>query len=271
MGGSSPATRAGEASDVLDQITPVVLTFNEAPNIGRTLAMLDWARDIVVVDSFSTDETLDIVKRCGSARVLRRVFDVQSAQWNYAVKETGIRTEWVLALDADYVLSAELVAELKGLSPPAHLAAFRTDFRYCIYGRPLRGSVYPPVITLFRHRLASYEQDGHTQRVRIDGAVGRLNSVVYHDDRKTLAQWFASQSRYMELEAEKLINAPTARLSLADRLRLKIVVAPFVMLFYCAFVKGNILDGRAGLYYMLQRTTAELLLSLHLLSRRLTR
>lgn len=271
MAESSSAARQNEAFDMLDQITPIVLTFNEAPNIGRTLAMLDWAQDIVVVDSFSTDETLDIVKRFGSARVLQRAFDVQSKQWSYAVKKTNIRTEWVLALDADYVLSAELVAELDRLSPPAHLAAFRTDFRYCIYGKPLRGSVYPPVITLFRHRLASYEQDGHTQRVRINGAVGRLNGIIYHDDRKTLAQWCASQSRYMELEAEKLASAPTTRLSLADRLRLKIVVAPFVMLFYCAFVKGNIFDGKAGLYYMLQRTIAELLLSLHLLSRRLTR
>lgn len=256
---------------MLDQITPVILTFNEAPNIARTLAMLTWARDIVVVDSFSTDETLEIVRRQPAARIFQRRFDVHANQWNYAIRETSIATEWVLALDADYVLSPELVAELGRLEPAADLAGFRTAFRYCIYGKPLHGTAYTPVTTLYRHRRAGYEQDGHTQRVRIDGGVGALEGIIDHDDRKSLAHWCAAQSRYMELEAAKLSALAPGELGLADKLRRQLVIAPLLMPFYCAFVKGNILDGKAGLYYVMQRTLAELLLSLHLLHRRLTR
>jgi glycosyltransferase involved in cell wall biosynthesis len=234
---------------VLNEITPVILTLNEAPNIGRTLSMLVWARDIVVVDSYSADDTVRIARQFSQVRIFERKFDVLARQWEYAITATGISTEWVLALDADYVLTAELVEELRGLVPSSDTSGFTTRFEYCIYGRALRGSTYPPVITLYRRKGARYDQDGHAQRVRIQGGIESLKAVIRHDDRKSIAHWCASQ----------------------NRLRRKVFFAPFVMLFYCAFVKGNILDGRAGLFYIFQRTLAEILLSLHLLQMRLAR
>jgi glycosyltransferase involved in cell wall biosynthesis len=256
---------------VLNEITPVILTLNEAPNIGRTLSMLVWARDIVVVDSYSADDTVRIARQFSQVRIFERKFDVLARQWEYAITATGISTEWVLALDADYVLTAELVEELRGLVPSSDTSGFTTRFEYCIYGRALRGSTYPPVITLYRRKGARYDQDGHAQRVRIQGGIESLKAVIRHDDRKSIAHWCASQNKYMELEAAKLEHAAAGELNFADRLRRKVFFAPFVMLFYCAFVKGNILDGRAGLFYIFQRTLAEILLSLHLLQMRLAR
>src|SRR5436853_6996478 len=93
-------------SIMLDSITPLILTYNEAPNIGRTLEQLRWARDIVVVDSFSDDDTLEIISRFPQARVYQRKFDSHDRQWNYGLRETSITTEWVMALDADFVLSS---------------------------------------------------------------------------------------------------------------------------------------------------------------------
>src|SRR4051812_11457994 len=100
---------------MLDQITPIILTYNEASNIRRTLDAVSWARDIVMVDSFSDDATLMIVSQIPRVRVFQRQFDCHQDQWNFALKETGIATEWVLALDADYVLTPELVEELKSV------------------------------------------------------------------------------------------------------------------------------------------------------------
>src|ERR1700730_17884251 len=100
---------------MFDQITPLILTYNEAPNIGRTLEQLRWAHDIVVVGSFSDDETLEIVAEFPRVRVYQRKFDTHEQQWNFGLKETGIKTEWVLALDADYTLSDELIAELRSI------------------------------------------------------------------------------------------------------------------------------------------------------------
>ena len=98
---------------MLDQITPLVLTYNEAPNIRRTLEKLRWAREIIVVDSFSTDETLDRLKAFPQVRVVQRKFDTFAGQCNFGLDQ--IQTPWVLSLDADYVLSEELIEEIGGL------------------------------------------------------------------------------------------------------------------------------------------------------------
>jgi glycosyltransferase involved in cell wall biosynthesis len=254
---------------VLDTITPVILTLNEEPNLERTLAALAWARDVVVVDSGSDDATLDIARRHANVRTFTRSLDSHAAQWNYATGETGIASEWILALDADYVLTPELVDELRALVPPDSIAGYRTRFVYCVNGRALRASVYPPVLTLFRRARGTYEQDGHTQRLKLAGEEARLAHPIRHDDRKPLARWLASQARYMKLEARKLDRAPAASLDVPDRLRKAIVIAPGAMLVYLLLARGLLLDGRPGVYYALQRATAELLLSLYLLEERL--
>src|SRR5215467_12354062 len=100
---------------MLDQITPLILTYNEAPNIARALAGLSWAKEIVVVDSFSDDETVAMAKSFSNVRMVQRAFDNHRNQWEFGLKETGITTPWVLALDADYVVTQELIAELKKL------------------------------------------------------------------------------------------------------------------------------------------------------------
>lgn len=249
----------------LDDITPVILTLNEAPNIARTIEQLQWAKRIIVVDSQSDDETCAIVTRYPQAELFQRRFDSHANQWNYAISQTDIETDWVLALDADYVLSDELVNELMALAPPADVSGYRARFVYCIEGKPLRATVYTPVTVLFRRDRARYTQDGHTQRVRVDGKIRQLANVIYHDDRKPLSSWVAAQNRYVRIEAEKLLSAEWKALRWAERIRRLRVVAPFAMLFYCLFVKGLILDGRAGIFYSFQRAFAELLLSLYLI------
>ena len=250
---------------MLDQITPLILTYNEAPNIGRSLEQLRWARDIVVVDSGSDDETVEIVKSFPNVRVVQRAFDDHAAQWNFGLSGTGISTEWVLAMDADYFLTPPVIDELRTLEPLANTAGYRAQFTYCINGRPLRSGLYTPVTVLYRRSLAKYIQDGHTQRLLLNGEVVALRSRILHDDRKPLSHWFKSQQRYMALEAKKLSASDAIDLSKADRIRRLRLVAPLAVLFYCLIVRGGVLDGWAGFYYAFQRMLAELLLSLYLL------
>jgi glycosyltransferase involved in cell wall biosynthesis len=255
---------------MLEQITPLILTYNEAANIGRTVAGLTWARDIVVVDSFSDDETLDIASSFPQVRVFQRAFDSHRNQWEFGLRETGIETPWVLALDADYIVTSEAVAELKALEPEAATAGYRAKFIYCVHGKKLHSGIYPPVTVLYRREAASYIQDGHTQRVVVAGGIGELHAPLLHDDRKSLTRWLHSQTRYAELEAQKLLAADTKTLSFKDRLRLWSVVLPPATLFYCLIIRGGIFDGWPGIYYAFQRALAELMLSLYLLDSRCT-
>ncbi len=253
------------------EITPIILTYNEAPNIGRTLEQLRWAQDIVVVDSFSTDETLAIVSRFPQARVFRRRFDNFAAQCNFGLTTTGITTEWVLSLDSDYILTEEAIAELSGLQLEPETAGVRARFIYCIEGRRIRSGIYPPVTVLFRRSKAVYREDGHAHRVVVDGAISDLKAAILHDDRKPLSRWFAAQARYTKLEALKLLNAGQAELSWTDKIRRWRIVAPPAMLFYCLIFRLGILDGWAGFYYAFQRGLAELMLSLYLIENDLIR
>jgi glycosyltransferase involved in cell wall biosynthesis len=250
-----------------DQITPLVLTFNEAPNVGRVLDRLTWARRIVVVDSGSTDDTLAVVARYPQAEVLHRPFDSFARQCNFGLAH--VATEWVLSLDADYVLSEALVAEIGRLDPAAPPVGYRARFRYGILGRTLRGTLYPPRTVLYRRAAARYEDDGHGHRVRVEGPVADLAGTILHDDRKPLDHGLRSQARYADLEVEKLLATPAERLGRVDRLRRLGWLVPFLTPAYCLLAKGLLLDGRAGLHYTYQRTHAELLLALKLLDRRL--
>ena len=282
------------------EITPLILTYNEAPNIRRTLERLTWAAEIVVVDSFSTDATLDILKSFPQVRVVQRKFDTFAGQCNFGLDQ--ILTPWVLSLDADYVLSPELVEEMKVLEdrgrktevrgqrtedsrPPASdlrplpsalrplssapcPAGYRVRFRYCIHGRPLRASLYPPRTILYLKERARYRDEGHGHRVEIDGPVRMLSGYIDHDDRKPLDRWFNEQLRYSAQEARHLLETPRAALNRADRVRRRVLLAPVLVFFYTLLAKGLVLDGWAGWYYVLQRTLAEMMLSLRLLEKR---
>src|SRR4026208_66795 len=142
--------RAQSRSRRLHRITPLILTYNEAPNIARALGRLSWAREIVVVDSFSDDETCEIASSFPRVRVVQRTFDCHRNQWEFGIRETGISSPWVLALDADYVVSEAFVAELATIQPGAATAGYRANFVYCVKGRELRSGIYPPVTVLYR-------------------------------------------------------------------------------------------------------------------------
>lgn len=251
---------------MLDRITPVILTLNEAPNIARNLERLTWARDVVVVDSLSSDDTVRLAREFPNVRVFERKFDWLARQWNYGLHETGIRTDWILALDADYILTDELIEELKTLDPPDHVDGYRARFAYCIFDRRLMGSLYPPVTVLFRLAGSEYRQDGHAHRIQVPGNVVDLREIMLHDDRKPLSTWMRSQHSYMLIEARLIKKTPWGQLKWADRIRKLRFVAPFVVLVYSLVLKGGLLQGRAGWYYAFQRVVAEMVLSLHLLT-----
>ncbi len=252
---------------MLADITPLILTFNESPNLRRTLERLSWAREVVVLDSFSTDGTLEIAGDFSNVRVVQRGFDDHTTQWNFGLAQ--IETDWVLTLDADYVLTESFLNGLKELPTDRGLCVYYACFRYCILGRPLRASLYPPRAVLFRRSAHRYQADGHTQLLNHDGPKTFIPGVIFHDDRKPLERWVSEQNRYMIRESAKLLATPLAQLKFADRLRRRIVFAPFAVLFYTLFVKGLLWGGWAAWFYVGQRVFAELLLSLRLLEARL--
>jgi len=249
-------------------LTALVLTYNEQENIRRNLEALVWVPKVIVVDSFSNDQTLEIARSFPNVQIVQRVFDTYANQRNAGVDR--IDTEWVLTLDADYVLTAELQEEIKKLEPASDLAVYWADFDYCILGRPLRASIYPPRVALFRTKRARYVDEGHSEQLRVKGKLAKLKGKIWHDDRKPLNRWFQSQNRYSEIEATYLLGAKNEELNRADRIRKNwLIVAPMGMPIYLLLVRGLIFDGWNGWYYAFQRTVAEMMLAIRLLEQKL--
>ena len=249
-----------------ERITPLILTYNEAPNIGRTLDKLLWAQRIVVIDSGSTDGTVEILRTYPQIDVIHRPFADFASQCNFGLKQ--VTSPWVLSLDADYELSEQLIHELASLAPSDSVMGYSARFVYRIHGRSLRGSLYPPRTVLYRKDNALYRNAGHAHRVVLDGEVSPLDGFIYHDDRKPLSRWLTSQQRYARDEAEYLFNASRDTLGRTDKIRLMGWPALIGVFFYTLFVKRCLFDGWPGWYYALQRTIAEMLLALEIMDRK---
>lgn len=248
---------------MLKQITPLILTYNEAPNIERTLQQLSWAEKIIVIDSYSTDKTLEIINSYPQVHSLQREFDTHARQWNYGLEQ--VQSPWVLSLDADYIITNELISEIAALPVDGKIDGYFARFKYCVFGKPMHSSILPPRQVLFRKSNVTYIDDGHTQLLQQFGNSTTLSAYIHHDDRKPLSRWLWAQERYTLLEVKKLLETPVRELSLSDRIRKQKILAPFIILIYCLIIKGGILDGWHGCYYAFQRVLVEIMLAIRLM------
>lgn len=245
------------------QLQALILTKNEEPNLKRVLDKLTWLEKVVILDSFSTDTTLEIAAAYPNTVIEQRPFDTHGKQWNYGL--SIVTSEWVLSLDADYVLTDDFIEETKRLVVSGTASAYESNFKFLVFGKPLLKDNTTPRPVLFRKSVCSYFDDGHTQRLRINGNTGKYSAYILHDDRKSLSRWLSNQDGYAIKECNKLVSSDGKALPLSSRIRKTKVLAPFIVFFYSLFVKGLIFNGWRGWHYTLQRTMVEIILALRLI------
>jgi hypothetical protein len=155
-----------------------------------------------------------------------------------------------------------LLSEIRSLPENTAIDGYFANFKYCVFGKPLRGTILPPRAILFRQNKGYYVDDGHAHKVIIEGKCDRLKSFIHHDDRKSLTRWLQAQDRYMIREVKKLTETSVEQLSFSDRIRKYKIIAPFIIFFYCLIIKQGIFDGWRGWYYAFQRMLAEIILAI---------
>lgn len=222
-------------------VTGLVICYNEEDTIDRCLASLAWVDDLFVVDSFSTDRTMDIVRR-HTDHVVQHAFENPAAQKNWALPQCT--HEWVLAVDADEWVSTPLRAEIErvlaaGPSAPAFELKrenffFGTHIRHCGWERDF-------VVRLFDRRVGRYTDVRVHEKIITQGAVIRLGGALYHNTFRTMAQYFEKFDRYTTWGAEDL-HAQGRRATIAALLLRP--PARFVKMFV---LRLGFLDGVAGL------------------------
>ena len=254
-------------------ISVLVLTFNEAENLPRCLASVSWADDVLVVDSFSTDETVTVARAHG-ARVVQRAFDDFAGQRNFGTEHGELRHGWVLHLDADEVVPPELRDELVDILATAGRPAYRVASKMMFQGRWLRhAGMYPAYQVRFgrRDRLR-FKQVGHGQREDLPAdEVGTLRHALEHYSfSKGLEAWFAKHNRYSSDEAAEALRQEepldwmglvardrTRRRRALKRLASQLPFRPTLRFLYMYVLRRGMLDGKAGLTYCRLLSTYE--------------
>lgn len=191
---------------VKKKITAVVLAKNEEKNLSLCLKKLVWVDEIIVVDDYSEDKTVEIARKFG-ARIFQRKLDDFAAQRNFALKR--VETEWVLLVDPDERVTPTLASEIQGAIKKNNYAGFYFPRKNIIFGRWVKHSGWYPdwQLHLFKTRKGKYFEKVHEQ-VEIEGKVGYLKNNLIHYNFTDIGHFLSKRKfeLYASLEAEHLLD-----------------------------------------------------------------
>jgi glycosyltransferase involved in cell wall biosynthesis len=245
----------------------LILTYNEERNIAEALqSVVGWASQVIVVDSFSQDRTVEIARKFPCI-VVQHAFQSYSDQRNWSLTEAPVRCEWVLFLDADERVPSELRDEIMRIVESRPMEnGFCIGYRYIWMGKPVFAYGNATVTRLFRRNFARCEQRPINERIVIEGATGLLQHRFIHDDHKDVTSWVQKHIKYAGLEAKELTrkevsagyvgarffgSIPERRRWLRYRVynRLPVLVRAFVLFVYHYLIRGGFLGGRRALIF----------------------
>lgn len=224
----------------MSKITAIIPTFNEEANIAAAIQSVQFADEIIVVDSFSTDKTAEIVKSFG-VKLLQHEYIHSAAQKNWTIPQAT--HDWIVLLDADEVITPELQNEIieKVKSDPKE-ACFWIYRSNDFMGRRIKytGWQRDKVIRLFRKSMCKYEDKRVHAEIITTGSIGYLRNKILHNTYKGLDHYLEKLNRYTWLQAEDY-NEKTGTLT-----PYHFIIKPWFRLFKHYILERGFLDGMQG-------------------------
>ena len=249
-------------------ISVLIVTFNEALNLPNSIGSVNWSDDIVVLDSFSEDDTITVAKKLG-ARIYQRKFDNHAEQRNYALNHIQFKHNWILQLDADEVVTKKLSEEIRDAITMEHYDAFQIPSKMIFFDKWLKYSGMYPVyqVRLGRKDRLRFRQFGHAQQEDLPPhKIGTLKEpYIHYCFSKGLTNWIEKHNRYSSDEAIEIFltnklkkkldwkiifsKEPTSRRRAFKMLAFKLPFRPMLRFFYMYILRLGFLDGRPGFIY----------------------
>jgi glycosyltransferase involved in cell wall biosynthesis len=230
----------------MTRLSAVIITLNEAKNLPRVLASLAWADEILVLDSYSTDNTAAIAESLG-CRVIFNKFNGYGEQKRLAVNAAS--NNWVLVVDADEEVSPELAAEIKNLlkAPTLPMSGYLVPRHFIFMGKLIRfgGEHGKAFIRLFNKEAGNFNLAEVHEDVALKGPIGALKGHLLHYSYSDLHSYFLKFNEYTTRGAREMFrnNKKVGWLYIAVRFP-----ASFFQLY---FMKGLLLDGYPGFIWAL--------------------
>lgn len=224
----------------MNQLTVIITCYNEAHNMRDLLESVKWADEIMVVDSYSTDETLEIAREYTDF-ILQREYTTPANQKNWAIPQAN--HEWILLLDADERVTPALREEVLQVveSQPKEVAFWIGRENYFMRKRVrYSGWQNDAVIRLFRRDDCRYDNKAVHEEIETTGKVGRLQAKLIHNTYKDMAHFLEKMRRYARLSALDY-SEKTSRVTLYH-----LWIKPAFRFFKHYILKLGFLDGKVG-------------------------
>jgi len=221
-------------------ISALAITYNEEQQMERFINSLDFADEIIIVDSNSTDETVKIAERLG-AKVYKRAFDNYSNQKNYALELA--KNNWVVFFDLDETIPNSLADEIKVASElPSNIVAYKVKRQFFFMGKRIKHSGFQNdwVYRLFDKRFCQFNDSPVHEQLLTNGPTGRLKNISEHYTYKDFDHYNQKLTNYSKLQAEQLY-IKNLRPNLYHFL-----FRPWYRFFHQYIIKLGVLDGKEG-------------------------
>jgi len=224
------------------KLSAVVITKNEAANIGRCLKSVSFADEIVVIDSGSTDQTVDIAVGLGA-----RVHSIARWEGYGKTKRLGVKRaagEWILSIDADEVVSPSLASEIQlAIASGSAMSGYRFPRLTNFLGRWIRHCGWYPdyQLRLFRKDAGNFNEAVVHESVVLNGSVGRLQGDLLHYSDPTLEHYLVKFDRYTTLGAAQA-HQEGRRAGWFD-----VAIRPIASFLSHYVIRRGFLDGLEGL------------------------
>ncbi|MHB1843346.1 MAG: glycosyltransferase family 2 protein [Deltaproteobacteria bacterium] len=268
-----PRWEGRPGASVKAPLSILVPTLNEEVNLPACLKSCNFADQVIVVDSHSTDRSREIAKAHG-ATVVEHTFENYSAQKNWAIDTLPWRNDWIFILDADERFTPELAQEVSHIvSGAPSFVGFQVNRRFIFLGRWIKHCGWYPSwnLRLFRRGKARYDGRPVHEHMVADGPVGYLEHDLIHEDQKGLSAWLERHNRYSSGEAAARLSPERTPMSLQtirqpmlikklirERIWPMVPGKPVAFFSYMYFLRLGFLDGWPGLAFSLLQAQQEL-------------
>jgi glycosyltransferase involved in cell wall biosynthesis len=227
------------------KITITLITLNSEKTIKPVLEAVSWADEIVLVDSGSTDKTLEIAQQF-KAKIIFRDFDGYGSQKNFATEQAS--NDWILSLDDDEILTPELQHEIQNLNlSTTDYQGFKIPRSLIFLGKLLRfsGEYKRLTLRLFNRKYGNWNAEYVHESVEVNGKIGTLKHQILHDSYRDLTDYFNKFNKYTSLGAKTLAERGKTASSFK-------IISRFPTTFLKIYLlKGSCLDGYAGFMWAL--------------------
>ncbi len=268
-------------------ITAIILTYNEEVHIRRCIKSIkNFTNEIIIIDSFSKDQTLKECKKFKNIKIFQRKFIHQANQMNWALKNLNIKNRWILRIDADeYITNFNQKFFFGKLSKNKKTNGFIFIRKIKFLGKVINHGLTSPhkTIRIWRNRKGRYPNISMDEQVIVKGKVDLLDSIIIDHNKKGFLFWLKKHLNYAKKETNEYFKRNKYSFkskNISDRNKLKkyksyynfpIFIRPIILFIYSYIYKLGFLSGVRGfLYYLVQNFLYRLIVDIFILRKKIT-